>query len=96
MLLLPGFSKAMDLIVHLNHLKFKNVLLLSCALFGLLLLLVPQLVSAVASALSQASQLALLPPLLVLQRLLRGGTDYGRLLSAAAAQSLAADSPNSE
>ncbi|WIA15206.1 hypothetical protein OEZ85_001885 [Tetradesmus obliquus] len=52
--------------------------------------------AAVASALSQASQATLLPPLLVLQRLLHGSTDYSKVLEAAAVQALGPDSPNSE
>lgn len=55
-----------------------------------------QLSAAVASALSQASQATLLPPLLVLQRLLHGSTDYSKVLEAAAVQALGPDSPNSE
>ncbi|WIA35403.1 hypothetical protein OEZ86_003848 [Tetradesmus obliquus] len=51
--------------------------------------------AAVASALSQASQATLLPPLLVLQRLLHGSTDYSKVLEAAAVQALGPDSPNS-
>lgn len=55
-----------------------------------------QLSAAVASALSQASQATLLPPLLVPQRLLHGSTDYSKVLEAAAVQALGPDSPNSE
>ncbi|KAF6264111.1 hypothetical protein COO60DRAFT_219853 [Scenedesmus sp. NREL 46B-D3] len=51
--------------------------------------------AALAAALSQACQEGLLPPLLLLQRLLRGSPDYSNVLADAAAQALAPDSANS-
>jgi hypothetical protein len=55
-----------------------------------------QLSSALASALSQACQEGLLPPLLLLQRLLGRSSDYSTVLADAAAQALGPDNPNSK
>jgi hypothetical protein len=61
-----------------------------------LLYCVLQLTLELASALGQAGQARLLPPLLLLQRLLGGSAEYCTVLADAAAQALGPDNPTSK